>query len=108
MRRRCPALVGIEMHFHDRHGGQGADVMRIEDAEQSLSDFGKLVIDFEMYACGEERKGFKEPLYVRIVAFVRFEDQARGDFRVFCSEFGAELAEVVEFALVVEKELVTH
>jgi hypothetical protein len=82
--------------------------MRIEDAEQGLGDFGKFVVDFKMNAGGEEGEGFEQALDVRIVALIGFEDEAAGDFRIFLAELGAELAEVVEFALVVVQEFVTH
>jgi hypothetical protein len=96
------------MHFDDGHGGEGPDVVGVEDAEQSLGDFGELVVDFEVDAGGEEGEGFEEALDVGIVAFVGFEDEAAGDFGVFLGEFGAKLAEVVEFVFVVEEEFVTH
>jgi hypothetical protein len=69
--------------------------MRIEDAEQSLGDLGKLVVDFEMDAGGEEGEGFEEALDVRIVALIGFEDETAGDLGIFLSELGAELAEIV-------------
>jgi hypothetical protein len=67
-------LVGIEVHFDDRHGREGADVMGIEDAEKRLSDLGEFVVYFEVNAGGQEGEGFEEALDVRIVALVGFED----------------------------------
>jgi hypothetical protein len=82
--------------------------MRVENAEERLSDLGKFVVDFEVDAGGQEGEGFEEALDVRVVAFVGFEDEAAGDFGVFLAELSAKLAEIGELAFVVKEKLVTH
>ena len=69
--------------------------MRIEDAEQRLRDLRKLVVDLQVNARGEKGERFQQALDVRIVAFVRLQDQPPGDFRVFLAELRAKLAKVV-------------
>ena len=82
--------------------------MRIDDAEEGLGDLGELVIDFEVDAGGEEGEGLDHALDVGILAFVRFEAEARGDLGIFFGELRAHLAEECQLAFVVEEEVVAH
>jgi hypothetical protein len=95
------ALHGIDGKLHDRHGGNGADVMRIKNAEKGLSDFRKIVVDFEMDAGGEKGESLNEALDVRVFTDVRAEDEARGDLWIFFGKLSAHLAQEREFAFVI-------
>ena len=82
--------------------------MRVKNAEQCLGDLRKFVVDFEMDTRREERECFQQSFYMRIVALVGLQDEAPCDFRIFLTELRAKLAEIIEFALVIEEQFVTH
>jgi hypothetical protein len=46
--------------------------MRIQDAQQGFRDLRKLVVDFQVNACGKKREGLQQALHMRVFALVRF------------------------------------
>ena len=68
------SLLRVEMKLHDGGRWNGADVVRIEDAQQGFRDFREFVVDLEMDARGQEGEGFDEALNVRIFAAVGVDE----------------------------------
>ena len=80
----------------------------MQHLEQRLRDFRKVVIESPLHACREEREAFKQSLDVRIFGLARLELQARRHLRVLLGKLGAKLAQVRQFALVIEQQVVLH
>jgi hypothetical protein len=95
------ALGGVYGEFHDRHGRNGTDIVRVENAEKRFGDFRKIVVDLEMKACGEKSEGLNEAFDVRVFAHVGAKNEARGDFGVLFGKVGAHLAQERELAFVI-------
>src|SRR5580765_2284163 len=88
------SLFGIEMKLHDGGRWNGADVMRVKNAEQRFGDFRELVVDLEMDARSQIGEGFDEAFDVRIFAAVGIEQETRGDLWIFLGELRAHLAQI--------------
>jgi len=101
-------LVWIEVELNHGHGGSGPDVMRIENRKKRFDHFREFVVNFQMYAGGEKREGFKHALDMGIFTFTGFQLQPPGDFGVTLRELGAGMAEEAKFSLVIEKEIVAQ
>src|SRR5581483_5891558 len=82
--------------------------MREQNIEQALGDLGEFVIEFEVDAGCQQRHAFQQPLDMRILAFVRLQHQARGDFWVFLGEFSAHATQKTELVFVVLEQVVAH
>ncbi len=82
------------MKLHNGHRGNRPDVVRIENREQSFSDFRKFIVNFQMDAGSQERGGFNQAFDMGILAPSRLEQQTGGNFRVFLREVGAHLTQV--------------
>jgi hypothetical protein len=95
-------LFVIHVELDHRHGRNGAQVVGIQNAEQGLGDFRKLVVDFEVDARGQEGEGLQHALDVRVLALVGFKHQAGGDLGVLGGELGAHLAQKRQFPFVVQ------
>ncbi len=91
----------VERELHDRHRRHRREVVRVEDVEQRLGDFGELVVDLQVDATGEKRERFDHALDVRILALVVLEQQPPGDLRVLVGELRPHLPKKAELALVV-------
>ena len=105
-RRRHQIGLAVELHHHaGRHGRQ---VVRIEQAEQGVGQFGEFVVQPVMHAGGEERHAFEQAGDVRIVHRIGRQAQPAGDLRVGVGELGGQALDRVEFALVVGKQGVRH
>ena len=90
------------------HGGDRAKQVRIDDAEQRLGHLGKLVVDLQVNARGQESEGFQQPLDVRVLALIGLEVEAGGDLGILLAELRAHLAQERQLPLVVEKQVVAH
>ena len=77
------SLLRIEVELHDGGGRNGANVMRVEHAEQGFRDFREFVVNFEMDAGSQKGEGLDEAFDVGILATVGIEQQTRGDLRIF-------------------------
>src|SRR5205085_1135679 len=103
--RRRHALLDVDPHLRDRHRWYRPHIVRIYDVEDRLRDFGKLVVDLQMDARGEEREGLDEPLDMRILAFRRLELQPARDLRISLRELRPHPADVRELSLVVVEKV---
>ena len=101
-----PQGIGLELHRGERrHRRQG---VRIDDRQHRVGQFGELVVQLVADAAGEEGKRLDEALDVRVGGAVRLQLQARRRRRVLASELLRELADEVEFGLVVGVEFLAH
>src|ERR1019366_583524 len=71
------ALAQVE--FGDGHGRNGAGVVRVDDVEEGLGNFGEVVIEAEVDAGGQQGDGFDEALDVRVFTTVGLQLEAGGD-----------------------------
>jgi hypothetical protein len=56
----------------------------------------------------QESKGFNHPLYVRIFALVRLEQEPGSDLGIFLGKLASQLAQEGQLSLVISQELVAH
>src|SRR5579863_6737681 len=82
--------------------------MRIKNTEERLGDFGELVVDLQMDARRKKRKRLQQPFDVRVFALIGLHNEARRDLRILVRKLRPHLAQEVEFAFVVEQQIVTH
>src|SRR5579863_9513628 len=82
--------------------------MRVNQVQQRGRDFGKLVVDLQVDASGEKRKGFQQPFGMRVLAAVRLEHQAGGDLRVALGELCSHLPQESQLLLVIVEQVFTH
>ena len=92
---------GVHFKLHNGHGGDGRQIVRIEDVKQRLGQFRKFIIKFVMNARRQKGEPFDEAFDVGIGAAVRFELQAAGGGRIFLGKVLSKLANELQFALIV-------
>ena len=61
-----------------------------------------------MHAAREKRGRLDHPLDMGVLAAIRLQQEAGGDFRILLGELDSHLPKERELALVVSEELVTH
>src|SRR5262249_47211580 len=67
------SLLCIEDKLHDRHGGNRCQVVRVEDAQEGVGEFRKLVVDLMMHPCCQESKSLQQALDMGVLTFARFQ-----------------------------------
>ena len=102
------ALLRIGVKLRHRHRRHGPQVVRVKDIEQRFGDLRKVVVNAQVHASGQQGKRLQHPLYVGIFAAIRFQQQARGDLRIFVRELRSDLAQECELALVIIPQLIAQ
>ena len=82
--------------------------MRVEHVQERLGDFGELIVELAVHAAGQEREGFDEAFDVRIFARVGLQQQTAGHLGILFRELAGHLADELQLAFVVGKQLVDH
>ena len=100
--------VGAGRQFDDRHRRDRRQIMRVEDFQQALRQLREIVVELAVDAGGDEGEALQQPLDVRIVGGFAGKAQPAGDLRMLLGEFGGQLAQIAEFAVVVGVQLVKH
>ena len=81
-------------------------MLRMQHIEQRFRHFGKIVVEAMVDAGGEKCEALEQSLDVRVFTLVRFQLQSRRDFRIARGVLRAEPAEIRQFTLVVEQQIV--
>ena len=76
--------------------------------KQCFRDLRKLVVDLKMDPGSEKGESFEQPFYMRIFALIRLQHQPGGDLRILFRELRAHVAQIRQFAFVIQQEIVTH
>ena len=100
--------VGLAVELHHHAGRHGRQVVRVEQAEQRVGEFGEFVVEPVMHAAGEEGHAFQQAGDVRVVDRIGRKPQTAGDLRMGIGEFRGQPFDGVEFAIVVGQEGVRH
>ena len=98
--------LAVELRDHAR--GDGRQVVRVEQPEQRVGEFGEFVVETVVDAPGEEGHAFQQARDVRVVHRVGGQAQAAGDLRLGLGEFRGQPFDGVEFAIVIWKEGIGH
>ena len=98
-------LIRIDAELRHRHGGDGAQVMRIENVEKRLGDLGEFVIDLVMDAPGYQGKGLDEALDVRVLALIGLKGQPPGDLGIARGKFLTQAANETQLVFVVREQV---
>ena len=67
------SLLWIEDKLNERHGGNRCQVVRVEDAEEGVGEFRKLVVDLMMHPRCQESKSLQQALDMGVLTFTRFQ-----------------------------------
>ena len=100
--------VGLAVELHHHAGRHRRQVVRVEQAEQRVGQFGEFVVQPVMHARGEERHAFEQAGDMRIVHRVGRQAQPAGDLRMRLGELRGQPLDRVEFAFVVGEQGVRH
>ena len=101
-------LGPVQHELDDGHGRNRRQVVRIEDAEHRVGEFGEVVVELVADAGVQKGEGLDQPFHVRVFGRVRRQPQPSGDLRVGLGEFRAQPAEKGQFAIVVGQQFVAH
>jgi len=94
-------LLRIQDELRDRHGRNGSQVMGIENPEQRVGDFWKLIVELPLHSGREKGDRLDEPLDMRVLALAGFEQQPPRHLWVGLAELLAERAQIGQLPLVV-------
>ena len=95
--------------YQYRHAGaERGDAEAPEDAEQTLDQLRKVIIELSVNTRVQERHGFDQAQNVRIVDRFRPDPQPTGDFRVCLCKCRALPAHIAQFVLVVFQQVLKH
>jgi hypothetical protein len=67
------SLLWIEDKLNERHGGNRCQVVRVEDAEEGVGEFRKLVVDLMMHPRCQESKTLQQALDMGVLTFTCFQ-----------------------------------
>ena len=70
--------------LHDSHAGDGAQIVRPEHIEQTVSQLGELVLDFGAQVARKKRKAFQQAFHIRVGILLR---QKTGEFGIAIGKF---------------------
>jgi hypothetical protein len=107
-------VVGLLGRGHpqldDAHGGDGSEVVRVEDADQRFGDLGELVVELQPGPRRQEGEGLDEAfdVGVRRGATVRTDAKPVGDPGIGRGEFAAHLLDECQLLPVIAKEFRCH
>ena len=100
--------VRLAIELRDHAGRHRRQVVRVEQAEQGVGQFGEFVVQPVVHARGQKRHAFQQAGDMGIVHRVGRKAQPAGDLRMGVGELGGQALDRVEFALVVGEERVRH
>ena len=101
-------MIFIQLEFCNRHRRNGPQIVRIDDIQKSLGQFGQVIIKTKMDPCRKKRERLQKPLYMRISAAVGLQQQPARYRGILSAELVAHLAHVAEFAFVHFQESLPH
>ena len=103
---RALGRIGLKVgHQHRRRRRQ---IVRVDDLQQMLGESRELVVHLELHPPRQEAETLQQPLDVGISALEPLQPQPPGDLRELAGEFPAQLAQVLEFSVVVFEQTGIH
>ena len=90
---------GVNVELHDRHGGDGRQVVRVEHTQEGGRQLGEIVIKLVLDSTGQQGECFDQTLDVRIGAAIPFQTQPAGGGGVLLGKLIRELADECQLAL---------
>ena len=108
-RRQLP-LHRIHVELDDGHRGHRRQVMGIQDAQQSIRDFGKLILQLQADPGRQERERFDHALDVGIfrLAGLPIQIQPIGNLRPVAGKLRSQAANVVQLVLILNFERIAR